>query len=188
MSVSVRARLALVRHPAAEIARGICYGRLDLPLTPAGRQAVPTIVRQLESFQPATIWSSPSRRCAILAEALADARGSVPHLDARLMELDFGAWEGLGWGEISRTAMDEWAADPLQFAPPGGEAGAALLARVAEFLADLPSAEDHILVTHGGPLRILPALWHGTVPNLFSHAPAPGAVLVLQDDLLVDSA
>ena len=47
----------------------------------------------------------------------------------------------------------------MGFAPPGGESGAALAARVSGFwqaLVALPGA--HVVVTHGGPLKVLMAL------------------------------
>jgi alpha-ribazole phosphatase len=73
--------------------------------------------------------------------------------------MDFGAWEGLSWDAIPRPDLDRWAADLLGFAAPGGETGAALVARVTAFwhsLADQP--RSHVVITHGGPLKVLIAL------------------------------
>ncbi len=98
-----------------------------------------------------------------------------------LLEIDFGTWEGRPWDDIPREALDRWAADPVAFAPPGGETGRALLDRVHAAWADISGAgKDCIVVTHGGPLRILSALARGQTPDLLSPAPAIGSVTVMR--------
>ena len=101
-------------------------------------------------------------------------------VDDRLRELDFGGWEGLAWDTVPRAALDAWAAAPADFAPPCGESGAALLARVAAFQADLRAqAEDCVVVSHGGPLKLLAALLRGAVPDLLAPAPPLGSVTTI---------
>ncbi len=166
-------RLALIRHPKPDIAPGLCYGRLDLAL--AADASVPDMLAQLGDFRPAAVWASPALRCRAVAEAL-----GTPRYDARLLELDFGAWEGMAWDDVPRAALDNWAADPLGFAPPGGESGAALLERVGQFAAVLRQAgEDAVVVAHGGPLRLLPAMLRGEPPDLFAPSQAIGSVMWL---------
>jgi len=150
--------IALVRHPAAAISPGRCYGRLDLPL--ADPASITPIVHALAPLRGASIHTSPLARCRLLAEALAaDWSQPPPTKDPRLLELDFGGWEGLPWDDIPRAELDRWAADLFGFAAPGGETGAALVARVTAFwhsLTDLPGA--HVVITHGGPLKVLMAV------------------------------
>ena len=166
--------LILVRHPPADIAPGRCYGRLDVGLRdPADAARLATVIR---AHRPVAVWSSPSRRCRSVAEALA-----VPtRLDARLLELDFGDWEGVAWEAVPRPALDAWAADPLGFAAPGGESGAALLARVAEVARALRAAAGPVaVVSHGGPLRLLGPLLRGEPPDLLATAPAPASITLV---------
>jgi alpha-ribazole phosphatase len=150
--------IALVRHPAAAQAEGRCYGRLDLPL--ADPASIAPILAALAPLRGATIHTSHLARCRLVAEALAaDWSQPPPTQDPRLVEMDFGAWEGQPWDTIPRPDLDRWAADLLGFAAPGGETGAALVARVTAFwhsLADQPGA--HVVITHGGPLKVLMAL------------------------------
>jgi alpha-ribazole phosphatase len=160
----------LVRHPAADVAAGICYGRLDVPVTDAA--AVASLVARLVGLG-GTIWTSPAQRCRMVAEALGAAR-----IDPRLQELDFGAWEGLAWDEVPRAALDAWAADVSGFAPPGGERGSALIARVTAFASGL-SGGDHVVVTHGGPLKVLTALFRGLPVDLLAPSPALGSVTLI---------
>lgn len=166
--------IALVRHLAPEVQAGICYGRLDVPARPddTGAQA---IVDGLAGLAARSVWSSPARRCLGLAEAIAGGKGAALRQDARLQELDFGAWEGQPWDDVPREALDRWAADPLAFAPPGGESGAALLARARSFHRYLLIAgEDCVVVSHGGPLKLLAALLRGRPADLLAPAPAFG--------------
>ncbi|UFN46989.1 histidine phosphatase family protein [Roseomonas sp. OT10] len=175
-------RLLLVRHLPAEIAPGLCYGRLDLPPGPVeAAEALAGCLAAAWNGGPARVWTSPARRCATLAGTVAQRLRAVPEPDPRLLELDFGRWEGLSWDAIPRDGLDAWAADPAGFAPPGGESGAALLARVAAFVADRRrEGASGVVVTHGGPLRLLPALLRGTAPDLLAPAPPPGAWQVVE--------
>ena len=135
----------------------------------------------LAGLAPDRIWSSPSARCLSVAEALGSRLGVRAVPEARLLELDFGAWEGLAWERVPRDALDSWAADPLGFRPPGGESGAELVGRVSDFarmLAD--QARPCAVVSHGGPLRLLPALLRGDPVDLLANPPALGALQVLR--------
>lgn len=142
-------RLYLIRHPQPAVAPGICYGSTDLALAadPAAQAA------RLRDLLPgdAPLYSSPLTRARRLAEALHPA----PRFDERLREIDFGHWEMQPWDRLDRGLIDAWAADPFHFVPPGGEAVAALRARVAAFLAELSG--DAVLVAHAGVIKVCAA-------------------------------
>ncbi len=162
--------IALVRHPPLAIAQGICYGRRDLAI--ADPADVASIVAQLRAMR-GMVWTSPLRRCRIVADAI-----GANQVDVRLIEMDFGTWDGIAWDDIPREALDAWAADPLGFAPPGGETGASLVARAAAFRETLP-AGDHVIVSHGGPLKVLAALLQGQPVDLMAPSPALGSVAIM---------
>ena len=160
--------LHLVRHPPPEVAPGICYGRLDL----AAREVAAT-ARRLRDELPThlpdlPLWTSPLRRCRELAAALHPA----PREDGRLMEMDFGAWEGQRWDAIPRAELDTWAADVAGFAPPGGESPLVLQARALAFVAEL-MAPEAVVVTHAGVIRVLLAHWRGLPPERWSELNFP---------------
>lgn len=124
-----------------------------------------------------SVRTSPLRRCLSPAEALAAALDIPLQVDPRLAELDFGDWEGCSWSEVPRAALDRWAADPVGFAAPGGETGAALIVRVRAVLADLlDQAKSCLVVSHGGPLRLLGPMLRGEPPELLAPAPALGSL------------
>ena len=154
----------LIRHPAPDIAPGVCYGQLDVGLA----DAVETIAQDLRQELPPLqlVISSPWQRCSALARAL----HAAPEFDGRLSEINFGDWEGRTWDELGLAALDRWAADPFGHAPPGGESARAMAARVTAFAADCsrriaalgPAADRRVaIVAHHGPLRVLAAHWQG---------------------------
>jgi alpha-ribazole phosphatase len=164
-----------VRHPAPLIEPGICYGRLDLPLHP--NADIERMARDPRLTGSKHVWTSPSHRCHAVAERIAQVLNVPLTADPRLMELDFGKWEGKPWDDIPRHDLDRWAADPLGFSAPGGESGAELIQRVTDFHTGL--SEDCIVVSHGGPLRVLSALLHGEPVDLFALPQAIGTITIL---------
>jgi alpha-ribazole phosphatase len=148
--------LHLIRHPKPIIEPGICYGRLDI-----SAENVAAVAGRLQADLPPglPVWSSPLRRCRELAECL----HAQPLFDARLAEMDFGAWEGRPWDAIPRPELDAWAADVAGYAPPGGESPLALQRRALEFVASL-SVPEAVIVTHAGVIRTLLADTQGLPP------------------------
>lgn len=169
-----------MRHPAANIAPGICYGRLDVGIAQPAGQAVAAIVASLGGFAATHLWSSPARRCREVADVIAASLHLAAIQDERLLELDFGTWEGRPWEDVPREALESWASAPMAFAAPGGESGLALIARVTEFafmVAGMPG--DAVIVSHGGPLKLLAALLRGRPADLLAPPPALGSVAIL---------
>ncbi len=155
-------KLWLVRHAAPQVAPGLCYGRTDVPADAAATRACAS---QLHGLLPdgIALWSSPLVRCSALARQLASERpGLQAVVDARLQELDFGAWELQPWDSIGRPALDAWSSDFGAHRPGGGESVDALLARVAAALADVQAARrDAAWITHAGVIRAAHVLLDG---------------------------
>nr|WP_294548912.1 histidine phosphatase family protein [uncultured Rhodopila sp.] len=170
-------RVILIRHPRPLIAPGICYGRLDMPLHPDAGPVIARISADSGLKGATRVWSSPARRCRVLADAIGEALAVPVTLDHRLQELDLGDWEGRPWDEVARADLDRWAAEPIGFAPPGGESGGALIARIREFEAALHRyGQECVVVSHGGPLKVLAALLSGKPVDLLAPAPPVGDV------------
>jgi alpha-ribazole phosphatase len=147
---------------------GLCYGRTDLPLDEPMEPSAAGIADKLTAHPPHRLFASPLQRSAQTARALAEAAAlPAPELDARLMEMDFGVWEGRQWDDIPRAEVDRWARDLLHGSPHGGESAADLLARVTEWAASVtvatiePEADAPCIwaVTHAGCMRALAAHW-----------------------------
>lgn len=135
------------RHPRPIGAEGRCIGRFDLALDPRKARR---LARRIACFAdrlglPHIVITSPLRRCADVGRWLRRS-GWAHRIDARLVELDFGAWEGRRWDDIARADIDAWCADFANYRPGGGEPLNALLARVATWTA----GEAAIVVGHAG--------------------------------------
>jgi alpha-ribazole phosphatase len=148
-----------VRH-APPLVSGFCAGRVDVEVE-AVKPAADAVVRALgeSDLRVVRVCSSPTARCRDLAVELA-ARLELPLVfETRLMELDFGEWEGRTWDEIGRSdraRFDRWAREYLSEAPPGGERVAELERRVAEWLAEIGRSDPELnclAVTHAGVIR-----------------------------------
>ena len=156
--------LYLIRHPRPQVAPGTCYGQLDLPLAEDPVQ----VAERLRPLLPAhyALHASPLQRARLLAEAL-----GAPQVDARLMEIHFGAWEGQRYDDLG-SALDAWVEAPLDFAAPGGESPRQMAARVQgwldELLASPPPAV--VVVAHGGPLRSIAGSLLRVPPVLWIHS------------------
>lgn len=134
---------------------GICYGQTDVGLPDSFDEEARIIRNKLADIRAAACYSSPLQRCLRLATALG---WREPHVDPRLMELHFGAWECLAWEEIPRQEMDYWGKNFVTVAPPGGESFAELEYRARTFLSELliRHHDDCVaVVTHAGVIRAL---------------------------------
>ena len=89
--------------------------------------------------------------------------------------IGFRRLEGRPWLALPRAEVDRWIADPLRHSPPGGETGAALIARVRAFLGALGDGA-HVVVSHGGPLKVIAALAAGREIDLWASPPGFGTV------------
>lgn len=157
--------LTLLRHTTPLVDLSLCYGRTELDVAPSFAEEAAAVLVELPPVD--RIVSSPMLRCRKLADYLSEARGVSVEEDRRLVEMDFGDWEGQAWSDIPRAELDAWAADFLHARPHGGESVADLRARVSEALSEeLARAERTVIVTHSGVIRV--ALSTGDTADGFS--------------------
>lgn len=142
------------------MAPGLCYGQTDLPLADDPAVWAARLADQVDAS--VHCFTSPLQRCRLLADALHPA----PVADPRLMEMHFGAWEMQPWDALPRNSLDAWAAEPLGFAPPGGESVHQVQARLLAFFSERKE-EALLLVTHGGVIKLLWGLVHGEPPEVW---------------------
>jgi len=147
-------KLALLRHgPTGWNALGRIQGHTDIPLSDEGLAKMRGLLPP-PGFSQVRAFASPLLRARQTAEALGL---TDPVLDARLMEQNWGNWEGLSRAEIlARDGENAFtqAGLKLRFRPPGGESTEELHDRVAAFLKDVARENrDAIAVTHMGVLR-----------------------------------
>jgi alpha-ribazole phosphatase len=155
-------RLLLVRHgETAWNVAGRLQGQSDPPLTACGQRQARALARVLATNTVQAVYSSDLRRTQQTADSIATGCKLSVHHDARWREMAFGRWEGLTWNEIQQcdsATLAAWQADPWHSAPPQGETLAQLHDRVRaawSCLVAVHAAHNVVLVSHGGPLRLL---------------------------------
>ncbi|WP_374306707.1 histidine phosphatase family protein [Methylocella sp.] len=159
-------RLILARHgdtfaPGEKVV--FVGARSDPPLTARGREQARAGAAELSrrGLAPDRVLCGPLRRTREAAEIFAETLGApAPEPDARLTEIDHGAWEGKSaeeiralWGETAFLAYDRDGAWPQAagFSPPR----ATLLARVDALLDEAAAGRGAPLyVTSNGVLRL----------------------------------
>lgn len=180
-------RVVLVRHAETEeSARGRCYGRLDVRLSPRGLREAQALATALAALPLAAVYSSPLARALDTARPLAAARGLEPSVLEALAELDFGEVEGLTYDEIEAERPElfrAWMDDPARVRFPGGESLADLRARVLPALEQIRGRHEReavAVVAHGGVIRVVLAEVLGLQDGaLFRLEHAEGGVSVV---------
>ncbi len=113
----------------------------------------------LAALEPALLLCSDLARATATVEPLASATGLPVAYDARLRELDLGAWQGLTLAEAADRYPEEHAAwrAGADVARGGGETYADAAVRgsacLLEHLPQLPAGRTLVAVTHGGTAR-----------------------------------
>jgi alpha-ribazole phosphatase len=161
-------QLFLIRHPPVAVAAGVCYGASDVALSVDVRQVAGVLRSQLpESFR---LVSSPSMRCLQLAHAL----HAAPDSDPRLREMSFGSWEMQRFDDLPRADIDRWAADMWGFCPPDGESAHDMAQRSWDAWLDIATHDGHlVIVSHGGPLRVIAGRLTGLARDAWLDRPCP---------------
>ena len=156
--------LWLLRHAPVDAPAGLCYGRTDLSCAAEATQAVAAQRCRGELWMAMSAGSSGAI-CAALARAIAKRRPALPEatIDARLVEMDFGVWEGQPWDRIARADFDAWMNDFADTrAGMHGESTRLFMARVGEaWDAWRASGRDALWVTHAGVMRAVTLLQRG---------------------------
>jgi probable phosphoglycerate mutase len=162
----------LVRHGQTEFnASSRFQGQVDSPLTELGRAQARRVGRSLRRLvDPAnvTLFSSPLGRAHATASIISEELGvsSDIILDARLMEVGMGSWDGLTDYEIEMEwpkARDGLGRYEWFFHSPDGESYDAMETRLAGVLDEISNypAAMKIIVSHGVAGRMIRRLFAG---------------------------
>ena len=163
--------LYYVRHGETDFNRqGRLQGRRDTVLNAHGRQQAAecgVLLRDLFARdhrrpQDFKYVASPLKRARETMEIVRATLGLQPHdyeVDARLIEIAYGEWEGLTLQEIetqNASVLSARERDKWDFAPPGGESYRELADRIGKWYGSLTA--DSVVAAHGGGVRALMAI------------------------------
>lgn len=165
--------LALIRHaPTTWNAEGRLQGRRDTPLSEAGKAALATWAAPpaLNGFD----WvASPLGRCQDTARRLV---GRTVAADDRIIEMDWGDWEGRIRTELAETLGDAFRQNEdrgLDFTPPNGESPRMVQQRLKPFFQEVAArGRPTVAVCHRGVIRAAVAMATGW--NFMGKSPVKG--------------
>jgi probable phosphoglycerate mutase len=159
---TVATRFGLMRHAETVWNREKrIQGHQDSALTPEGERMADRWGLKLKEFRWTRILSSDTGR-ALTTACRINAHLRLPlETDARLRELDWGAWTGKTVAQIRVEQADVLALQEhagWDFRPPSGESRRSQLERACRVLmetAERCAGGSILVVTHGGVLRCL---------------------------------
>ncbi len=154
--------LWLVRHATPLIEPGVCYGALDVPADPAATERTAQALAQVLP-QGIVVASSVLQRCELLAQVLHGLRPDLAYKpEPRLVEMNFGQWEGQPWDAIGQSALQAWTDDFAHYRAGGGESVHAFMQRVAAVWDETrDQTQDVVWITHAGVIRACSLLAQG---------------------------
>lgn len=155
-------RVIMVRHAAtAWNEAGRYQGRADPPLSAAGQASAETVGQSLAGTPVSLVVASPLRRASETAQAIARRHAIPVQHDPALVEIDYGAWEGLTQPEVKQRwpgLLRQWKRAPAAVRFPDGETLAEASGRLRGFLARLSARVEPgatvAVVTHQTMIRL----------------------------------
>ncbi|MDH6433908.1 broad specificity phosphatase PhoE/ribonuclease HI [Streptomyces sp. SAI-144] len=169
------ATFVLLRHgetPLTPQKRFSGSGGTDPSLSEVGREQAERAAEALARRGTIQhILASPLTRTRQTAAAVAERLGIEVTIEDGLIETDFGAWEGLTFGEVRERYPDDlntWLSDPEAEPTGGGESFAATATRIAVTRDKLVAAyagRTVLLVTHVTPIKTFVRLALGAPPE-----------------------
>ena len=152
-------------------------GRADVPLTEVGQQQARLLAESAIDKGIDVILSSPLQRARQTAKAVSDAIGVPIQIDDRLIEMDFGSYDG-----TSRFGEEfQWVRAQMPTRFPGGESGFDLAYRVYSLLYEIREKyadKTVLLVCHNCVCRMVRSFFVNMSTEEFGNYHAPNAQLV----------
>ena len=136
----------VIRHGQTELnSRGVLQGRSDRPLNETGIAQAREAAERLSGIRFDRVYTSPLMRAMQTAQILAP--DIVPVVDERLIEMDYGPYEGADLNHLPPEVLrffSDFAHNP---APAGMEALEAVVHRAGDFLEERCRTGENILIS-----------------------------------------
>lgn len=171
-------QLILVRHGETDWNKqGRYLGNTDLPLSEKGLKQAAELASFVRICDPACLYSSDLIRARHTASGIEKSLSlsSSCVVDRRLREINFGSWEGKTYAELSsreKALSDDWFTDPGSITVPEGEPWREFQNRVLSFVQEIIAIHQEgkiIVVSHGGPIKIIIAHFLGIASSKISR-------------------
>ncbi len=156
----------IIRHGQTELNnKQVLQGRSDYPLNEKGIAQAHVAAERLRLVSFSSVFSSPLIRAVQTAEIIAP--GVPVRIDERLIEMDYGPYEGMDLHALAPEVITFFSDFVHNPAPDGMEQLQSVVARAGAFIKDLSDREGNTLVsTHAiamkGILEYLTPDSHGS--------------------------
>ena len=127
-------------------------GRADPELTEEGHRQAKLLANALRGEPVSVILTSPLLRARQTAEPIGEACGVPVEVDDRLIEIDWGAWEGRATGSLATAEVNHMKAE--DGTAPEGESLDSLAGRVESFCTEQLDQDGLVVaVSHVSPIK-----------------------------------
>jgi broad specificity phosphatase PhoE len=175
--------ILLVRHGTHDEVGRVLSGRSEIGLNARGRNEACALARHLADAELSAIYASPRRRTVETATAVAQSRKPELVIVPALDEIDFGAFAGRDFTELSEDpGWQRWNEHRGSARCPGGETMGEAVARALDVVSAVGEGTT-LLVTHCDIIRGMVAHWLGLdFSRMFQLGCDPGSVTTLSLD------
>ncbi len=165
-------KLILARHGQTEwntLFR--VQGRTDIPLNDVGRAQAQALAERLDCMKIEAVYASPLGRAQESARFITERQTCPLIVDERLIERDFGAWEGAIMPELSKTQpalWDVWVKAPSLCEIPGAETVQAVYTRSMDFAKEILARHKDgniVMISHANPVKLILCHYLQTLPD-----------------------
>jgi len=149
-------------------AQNMVCGRTDIPLTETGLQQAELLAERTKNLKIHRIIASPLIRAVQTAAPTAERLGLEIVTDERLIEQNYGIYEGVDRQDPGFLRNKR----QFAFRYPGGESMMDVAARVYSLIRELKETclgEDVLLVCHGGVCRLIRTYFEDMTNEEFFH-------------------
>ena len=179
-------KLILIRHGQTEMnAKNLYFGKLNPPLNELGIEQAYTAKEKLSNIAYDCIYSSPLERARETAEICNYLNKEIIY-DNRLEEINFGAFEGLTFKEISKkfpNEVKEMERNWKTFNYITGESPKEMFERAVSFLETLDYTKDNLVISHWGIINcIISYFVSGTLDSYWKFKVDNCSVVIFEGD------
>lgn len=166
MSSVAPTRLLLVRHAEVESDYQKKFGgKIDMNLSPCGHEQARILAKYIRAKKIDAVYSSPMKRVQQTIAPFLNNGAPPQTILQDLREVDFGAWTGLNWQQVSEKfnlLTHEWLDHIERGMAPHGEDGPQFRARIEPCLHGIIKKHPGQTIgvfCHGGVIRMILAIF-----------------------------
>ncbi len=151
-------KIYVTRHGQTDYnAESRMQGRLDIPLNEKGKEQAKATREKVKDIKFDAVYSSPLIRAVETASIVGNISEDQIIKDERILEANFGKFEGVVYGNVGLPMMGYWGVPEIFPAPQGVETIPEMIERTSSFLSELEKKdyENVLVVCHGGIIRVL---------------------------------